>query len=757
MSDPMQEIRASFFVECEELLENLFDALQEMTEDPTNKDTINIAFRAVHSIKGGAGAFALDDLVVFAHQFETAMDMVRSDTLAAGEVLMALFFRCGDMLSDLVRLSRDGEDIDPGLYATVASELAECAGISLEAEEEEEITGFQPMTLDLDLSAGNDVNAAFEDAEFDAELAAILNDAPSDEDSAASELIFDDDLPGGTGLSVKFAPKKTIFGNGNEPLFLLRNLSDLSLCDIQLTFTPSDSFEQALDTPGLSWTLQLLDSDDEIAAREIFEFVDGLCVLEINITTAPIQDKLAAVVDLPNTPELDIGTLDDAPDIGTHPAPIEVAGIPSKVVDPKVRTDLPPAAKVQKPATTKQVTQTATVRVDLNRIDRLVNLVGELVINQAMLSQSVLQADIPTNTNISTGLDEFMQLTRDIQESVMMIRAQPVKSLFQRMSRIVREASAAVDKKVRLATEGENTEIDKTVIERIADPLTHMIRNAVDHGLETPKKRLAAGKPAEGVVRLTAAHRSGRVIIEISDDGAGINRQKVREIAVSKGLIAEDAILTDSEIEHLLFMPGFSTATEISNLSGRGVGMDVVKSAITSLGGRISISSTEGQGTIFSISMPLTLAVLDGMIISVENETLVVPLNAIAETLTLQPEIIERLGPETTVISVRGEFVPLLDLGVELGYRLPKQNYEGAIALLVVHEDGSRSALVVDDIEDQRQVVIKGLQDSYGNVPGVAAATILGDGQIALILDAGDLLANANGRSHDMNSLEKAS
>jgi two-component system chemotaxis sensor kinase CheA len=422
---------------------------------------------------------------------------------------------------------------------------------------------------------------------------------------------------------------------------------------------------------------------------------------------------------------------------------------------PEPLSDFQTSLKTQKPAAAKQPTQNATVRVDLDRIDRLVNLVGELVINQAMLSQSVLQAGLPKNTGISTGLDEFMQLTRDIQESVMMIRAQPVKSLFQRISRIVREASAAVDKKVRLITDGENTEIDKTVIERLADPLTHMIRNAVDHGLETPEKRIASGKSPEGTVRLTAAHRSGRVIIEISDDGAGINRPKVREIAVSKGLIPDDAKLSDSEIENLLFMPGFSTATEISNLSGRGVGMDVVKSAIIALGGRISISSTEGKGTVFSISLPLTLAVLDGMVISVANETLVVPLSAIAETLTLQPDIIERLGPQTTVISVRDEFVPLFDLGVELGYRDPKPSYEGAIALLVMQEDGSRSALVVDEIEDQRQVVIKGLQDSYGSVPGVAAATILGDGQIALILDAADLLGQATGRSRDMQALEK--
>ena len=329
----------------------------------------------------------------------------------------------------------------------------------------------------------------------------------------------------------------------------------------------------------------------------------------------------------------------------------------------------------------------------------------------------------------------------------MMIRAQPVKSLFQRMSRIVREASAAVGKTVVLVTEGETTEIDKTVIERLADPLTHMIRNAVDHGLEPTSERLSRGKPAVGEVRLSATHRSGRVVIEISDDGGGIDRARGRQIAVDKGLVPADAALGEAEIDQLLFLPGFSTASQVSNLSGRGVGMDVVKNAIAALGGRISIASQEGRGTTFSISLPLTLAVLDGMVVSVAEETLVMPLSAIAETLTLPTESIRRLGPQTHVVLVRESFVPLLDLGVELGYRAPRDDYAGAIALLVGQEDGSKAALVVDAIEDQRQVVIKGLQESYGHVPGVAAATILGDGQIALILDPADLVQNASGRS----------
>jgi two-component system chemotaxis sensor kinase CheA len=359
----------------------------------------------------------------------------------------------------------------------------------------------------------------------------------------------------------------------------------------------------------------------------------------------------------------------------------------------------------------------------------------------------VAEAGLPPNSAVMNGLEAFMMLTRDIQDSVMMIRAQPVKPLFQRMARIVREASAAVGKEVRLHTEGETTEIDKTVIERLADPLTHMIRNAVDHGLEPPEVRRAAGKPSEGVITLSALHRAGRVVLEIEDDGAGINRPKVREIAVRRGLIAPDAVLGDAETDALLFLPGFSTATTVSALSGRGVGMDVVRQAIQSLGGRVTITSQPGRGSKFSISLPLTLAVLDGMVVQVAGETLVVPLSSILETAALTHDDIRALGPQTNVIHVRGAFVPLYDLGAELGFRRPRASYEGGIVLLCAQENGNRAAIVVDAIMEQRQVVIKGLQQAYGRIPGVAAATILGDGQIALILDPADLVRTATGRT----------
>ena len=425
----------------------------------------------------------------------------------------------------------------------------------------------------------------------------------------------------------------------------------------------------------------------------------------------------------------------DLPELPALPDPPEsVAQTPPQPETPTVAN---PAQKQPAPPAAKSV-----VRVDLDRIERLVNLVGELVINQAMLSQSLERSGLSPHSDAMNGLEEFQRLTRDIQDSVMMIRAQPVKALFQRMSRIVRESSAAVKKDVRLHTVGEGTEVDKTVIERLADPLTHMIRNAVDHGLETPDERRAAGKPPQGQVRLSAAHRSGRVVIEVADDGAGINRPKVRQIAIDKGLIPAETVLSDSEIDNLLFLPGFSTASVVSDLSGRGVGMDVVRTAIQSLGGRITIASEPGKGTSFSISLPLTLAVLDGMVIEVAGETLVLPLNIVVETMTLSQRDVQMVRPGHNVIEVRSGFVPLFDLGEALGYRAEKTDFDGGIVLLIAQEDETTVALVIDNIIDQRQVVIKGLDDKFHRSPGIAAATILGDGQIALILDPSDIISS---------------
>jgi two-component system chemotaxis sensor kinase CheA len=322
-----------------------------------------------------------------------------------------------------------------------------------------------------------------------------------------------------------------------------------------------------------------------------------------------------------------------------------------------------------------------------------------------------------------------------------------VKPVFQRMSRIVREIADMTGKSIRLITEGENTEVDKTVIDKLAEPLTHMIRNSVDHGIEPPEKRAALGKPAEGTVKLTAKHRSGRIVIELSDDGAGINRERVKQKAIENDLIPADANLSDEEIDNLIFAPGFSTADKITDVSGRGVGMDVVKRSIQALGGRISIQSRPGQGSSFIMSLPLTLAVLDGMVVTVANQTLVVPLTAIVETLQPEASAIHSFGAHQKLIAIRNSFCPLVDVGRILNYRGTPANPVDGVALLVESEGGGQRALMVDAIQGQRQVVIKSLEANYTHVPGIAAATILGDGRVALILDVDSVVAASRGQA----------
>ncbi|MGR3320392.1 MAG: chemotaxis protein CheA [Pseudooceanicola sp.] len=702
-NDPMAEIRASFFVECEELLEALQDGLTDLDEGSEDPETINVVFRAVHSVKGGAGAFGLEALVRFAHRYETVLDEVRSNRLAADHDALKLFFQAADHLSDLVRACRDGAPIRDEDSEALLGQLDALLGDHV--EEEVAPSDFTPMGLALDLP----------------DLPALDIDA-----DGAGET-------GRQGWVITFKPRFELFETGNEPQMLLRNLAALG--DTEVTCDVEDVpglVDLAPETPHLSWTIRLYADVGEAEIRDVFEFVDGLCQLEISRESSEGDEELPPSAEEP--------AVDSAPPdvMPTTPPADNVTRLPTP---PEPATDAADKEPEQARRGGSANPAKSVVRVDLERIERLVNLVGDLVINQAMLAQSLESAGLSPHSDAMNGLEEFQRLTRDIQDSVMMIRAQPVKSLFQRMSRIVREASAAVGKDVRLISDGEGTEVDKTVIERLADPLTHMIRNAVDHGLESVEARRASGKPPEGHVSLTAAHRSGRVVIEVADDGGGIDRARVFEIAVNKGLIPADAQLSDGEIDNLLFLPGFSTAGKVSNLSGRGVGMDVVKTAIQQLGGRISIASERGKGTTFTISLPLTLAVLDGMVVNVAGETLVLPLNVVVETLSLGPGDVEMLRPGNFVVRVRGGFVPLYDLGAMLGYRAARTDYSKSIVLLISLDDGTRAALLIDGIEDQRQVVIKGLEDSFYRAPGIAAATILGDGQIALILDPADIIA----------------
>jgi len=717
--DPFEAIKVTFFQECDELLGDLEAGLLAIEAGEADDETVNAVFRAVHSVKGGAGAFGLDDLVRFAHVFETLLDEIRSGRKPCDETTVKTLLRAADLLADHIAAARgQGAPVDEVRSSSLVVELEqlthgeaaaspETAGPTEPAPPEPDEFGFRPIAFDL--------------SALDAPVGTVETVARR--------------------WRVVFRPHARMYANANESGLLLRELARLGPVEVTLDHSTLPALgDLVAEESYLTWTVDIETSAGEAAIREVFDFVESDCELSVSPAPAPDMPDEPAKAD-----DLDIAALlarakADAP--APAPAPA-VAPPPAPTTSPAPAAPSTPAA--QTPAA--PVASAVTIRVDLDRVDRLINVVGELVIQQAMLAQRVVESGLARSSGISVGLEDLELLTREIQDSVMAIRAQPVKSVFQRMPRLVREVAEMTGKRVRLVTEGEATEVDKTVVERLAEPITHMLRNAIDHGLEGPEDRAAAGKPAEGTVTMVALHRSGRIVIEISDDGRGINRERVRGIAVSRGLIPDDAVLSDEEVDNLIFLPGFSTADAVSDISGRGVGMDVVRRSIQALGGRISIASTPGKGSTFTLSLPLTLAVLDGMVVSAAEQTLVTPLTAIVESLTPRAQDINFVGGHDAVIRFREEFVPLIDVGHVMGFRATPADPSSGVAVVIETEAGFRAALLVDAIQGQRQVVIKSLETNYQQVEGVAAATILGDGRVALILDVDAIVANARRRS----------
>jgi two-component system chemotaxis sensor kinase CheA len=395
-------------------------------------------------------------------------------------------------------------------------------------------------------------------------------------------------------------------------------------------------------------------------------------------------------------------------------------------------------------AATPHAAEASSIRVSVEKVDQLINLVGELVITQAMLAQTASRFDPVLHEALFNGLAQLERNTRDLQEAAMAIRMIPMSLVFARFPRVVRDTAAKLGKEVELHTIGENTELDKGLIERIVDPLTHLVRNSLDHGLEPPEERAAQGKVRRGTITLRAYHQGGAIVIEVSDDGRGLQREKILAKARERGLAVSDA-MTDAEVWQLVFEPGFSTADTVTDVSGRGVGMDVVRRNIQALGGRVEIDSSPGIGTRVTIRLPLTLAILDGMSVRLGREIVIVPLGYITEALQPQPGAVRSLAGRGQVIAVRGEYVPVVALAEVLGLAGEKSRYEEGI-LLVLEAEGGKTALFVDELLGQHQVVIKSLEANYRRVPGVTGATIMGDGRVALILDVGHVVARAHSR-----------
>lgn len=539
---------------------------------------------------------------------------------------------------------------------------------------------------------------------FEAALKAVLGAAPVSGSAAKADAPAPTPTPSPRAAwSIHFAPASGLLATGNEPLLLMQALAELG--ELTGTLIEPQGEDVAIETLSvddcrLAWDLTLVTEADEAAIRDVFSWVDDCCALTVTqrATTA-------------------------------SPKPQTTSPVAAAVAEQPARLEATVAAPTQLPS--------ASIRVGVDKVDALIDLVGELVITQAMLHQAVSGLDPVQFERLHSTLEQLERNTRSLQSSVLAVRMLPVGTVFSRFPRVVRDLAGQLGKRVKLVLEGEATELDKGMIERITDPLMHLLRNALDHGLETIEERRAVGKPEECRLRLSARHASGSIVLEIEDDGRGLNRERILAKAIERGVISERPA-TDADIDNLIFEPGFSTADAVTDVSGRGVGMDVVRKNVLALGGRIELFSNPGKGTRVAVRLPLTLAILDGMSVAVGDEVFIVPIASVMESFQPQPGQMPPLGGQQRLVKVRDTYLPLMRLADHFG--LPT-DYQGPGIAVVVEADGRRLALMVDALVGQQQVVIKSLEQNYRSVPGVAGATILGDGRVALILDVSRLTA----------------
>ncbi|MDC3332786.1 chemotaxis protein CheA, partial [bacterium] len=526
-----------------------------------------------------------------------------------------------------------------------------------------------------------------------------------------------------------FIPEPQILLSGNEPVRIFRELASLGELTTEANTSNIPELNDIIvDECHISWTLWLNSTASKDDIIEIFDWVLDECKLEITHTSESIE---ANTNDSEPTAQEITAQESTTSNISTITPPLEKA---ENIATPK-------EVASNNEVTTQQAAAPASssIRVGIDKVDNLINLVGELVITQSMLSELGNNFEMEKLERLSTGLEQLLQNTKELQESVMRIRMLPISFAFNRFPRMIRDLSTKTGKKVELKLTGEQTELDKTVMEQINDPLVHLVRNAIDHGIEPSEERLALGKPETGEIHLNAYHKGGSIVIEISDDGRGLDPDKLVAKAVEKGIIGAHENLTEEQIYDLIFAAGFSTAAVVSDISGRGVGMDVVKRNIKDLGGRIEIESTLGKGSLFRVHLPLTLAILDGQLVQVGSETYIIPLVSIVESLQIKSELVNNVSGSMILYRLREDNVPIIPLYQE--FNIEAEHTDLTDSLLVVVEDsGQKVGLLVDDLLAQQQVVIKSLDSNYQRVEGISGATILGDGSVSLILDIPGLI-----------------
>ena len=718
------EIQEIFFLECDTALEEVENGLIACQAGGADDEIINSMFRAIHSIKGGAGAFGFVALQELTHSFETVLALLRDGDLEISESLVGTMLQALDLLMDHIAAIRDD-----GNRPDDADLLAQFAAISAEPRSSEDGKETASPVVDetADVRRSDDVADIDLDFDLDSLLDDCINesrDEPADEpvdepanitESAAALSVWH--------VNIYAHPNGLV--NGKEPMLLLRELVRIGGKCIEFSYADIPLLEH-FDVNGawLRWVFQLPGEVAHADIDEIFDFYSDSYDLQIERQTGKAEPTPCA-----ETSEADLIENGAPSEVDHSPLPVPAA---DRSEPPETQSGI-----TKSTTTTASRSSPQSIRVDPEKLDDLINLVGELVIGQAILVEQLENQESDAADEIAT----LERLTREIQESAMTIRKQPIASIFSRIPRIIRELEAETGKQVRLEITGEYTELDKAVVERLSEPLTHLIRNAVDHGLEDGAERIAAGKSEEGLLRISAEQCEGHILISIADDGQGINRAAVVAKAIERKLIPTQANLADEDIDALIFAPGFSTAANITHISGRGVGMDVVSQSIKNLGGRVGIVSEPGKGCTFTLTLPLSLAVTDGMAVSVEDQSMIIPLGNIIENRIFCTDSVQYLSDDYAMVNVRGRFLPIISLRQYFNLGDTAGLQDDGVIVIVETEDGA-AALLVDSIFDQRQYVIRNMDSHCPPIDGVTGATILGDGCVALILNIDNLITS---------------
>ena len=675
----------TFFDEADELLAEMERLLLGLDISNPDNDQLNGIFRAAHSIKGGAGTFGcFGYLAETTHLLESLLDELRRGEISLRKDMIDLFLETKDVLTEQVAAYRNSEEPDAGAYDRICAQLRELA--------------LEHHDRDSGTAQGDSSGAAL---------------APPPPKAVAVAPVDARALP----LRIDLAKV-----NAKDAQSLLAEMALMG-----------DVLHQAGGGDALSIWLDTSASAGDIEA--VCCFIVNADQVRITREAAPARVDSASLV----TPfsGAESGSSIPASSAPASPIPTVPSATPDAAppsVSPVVAVAAAaPAAAAKVASHPRHAQSSGTIRVGVEKVDQIVNLVGELVITQAMLVQAASALDPVLHDRLLNGIEQLERNARDLQEAVMSIRMMPMDYVFSRFPRVVRENAARMGKRIRLVTRGQATELDKSLIERIIDPLTHLVRNSLDHGIELPEKRIERGKNPEGQLTLSAQHSGGQIIIEVSDDGGGLDRSRIIKKATEQG-IAVNENTPDEEVWQLIFAPGFSTAEHVTEISGRGVGMDVVRRNIQGMGGHIQLSSREGKGTTTRIILPLTLAILDGMSVKVGAETFILPLSHVTESMQPQADQIHSIAEGEYVLHVRGEYLPVVALHDVFSVADAETDILRSIAVVLQAED-TRFALVVDHLVGQHQVVVKNLESNYRKVPGVSGATILGDGSVALIVD----------------------